>query len=305
MDAVFSKVYSTSANIGSGFDSFGICHNAFQLVSKIVKIRDSNSFEIEFLSNLMEVDSVKNSATHSLTLFAKDIQINGIYRLEIDSNIPLGRGVGSSAAASVGSLKALDKLLGLEMENSELIKYAACGEELVSGSPHLDNVSAAVLGGFTFAYDYLKSSVKKIELDHDLEFLTIVPDVYSRNKTKINREILPIEVPLKDTFQDVRYASSLLVGLITNDREMIRYGLDDCIVQETRSAKYPFFKPVRNLCLKRDAIGAVISGAGPSILCFIDERTDKNKLLVDIKDYFSAQNLKCLTVFSKLARGVI
>ncbi|MEM3061539.1 MAG: homoserine kinase, partial [Candidatus Bathyarchaeia archaeon] len=147
---------STIANLGPGFDVFGLAVNAFY-DEVIVEISSSPSIEIcvnGIDSSIVPKNPSKNTAgLVAMNLLERIGSKNGL-KIFIKKGIPVGKGLGSSAACAVACALALNKLFGLDLSKNELIALAAEGEKASAGVPHADNVAAATLGGFTVLNSY-------------------------------------------------------------------------------------------------------------------------------------------------------
>ncbi len=304
MRSFTKRVYCSSANIGSGYDTFGICHNAFYNDITISQLDENGKFSIECEVN-NKVDPRRNSALHVVEKFAEKYEITGKFSMLINSTIPTGMGLGSSGSASVGAILSFSKALDIDLDQESIIQYASLGEEFASGSRHLDNVAASTLGNFTAVLCHKPIIAKSFPLCSGINFLIIIPQLFSENKTMENRRLIPETVKVNETVGNVRYASSLMAGLVSNDMELIRFGLNDKIFERARSRKYPFFYDLRKICLKNEALGLVMSGSGPTMLCFMDEKTDVLNLRRQIDAYFLTIKLNYITSISYPSEGVL
>lgn len=304
MKTVSRRVYCSSANVGSGFDSFGICHNAFFSDVKLSIIDEQGPFKIDFKSNLNEVDIRENSAIYVVRKMVEDFDISSRISLQVNSNIPVGMGLGSSGAASVSSSVLINELFNLNLSVNDIIKYASYGEKYASGSFHVDNITASTLGNFSAVFSVSPLRIRKFNVPDGIEFIVIVPLITSKNKTMENRKLIPDMVTFKDAVQNINFSNSLLAGILTGDRDLIEYGLDDHIVENARKTRYNFLADVRNICKVHSAIGLILSGAGPAMLCFIDRKTDKLEISKNLDSYFHSKGLDFIMADSYPSGGV-
>ncbi len=304
MRSVTAVSYSSSANLGPGYDTLGIAHDAY-----FNKVTVSEAHNMDFKDYVkLEVHGLpaspyENTAGLAVTELLKDLQINDKFTLSIENGIPTGLGLGSSGASAAAAVEALDKMLDLKLPMEQKVHYAMLGEAASSGTPHADNVAASLYGGMVLVKSLDPVRVSQIKIKEDLTFLTIVPEMVIKSKTKTSRELVPNTVSLKEHVQGVRYASSLISGLITGDREMVRDGMNDDIVERAREQLYPFLPEVKRIMLEHNAVGACLSGAGPSILAVIDQYTHTEKIISAAGKLISQYGYKFKTAISNVAGG--
>jgi homoserine kinase len=182
----------------------------------------------------------------------------------IRSEIPVGGGMGSSAAAIVAGLMAADHLYELALEPQQVLERAA---ELEG---HPDNVAAAIHGGFVIC-SREEDGVRATRLDppSGLEAVLVIPRDQDLS-TEEARDALPSEVPLSDAVANLGTASLLVLGLVNQDIGLISRGLADRLHQPRRAGLYPLSMELIESAQELGALGATISGAGPAVLvwCF-------------------------------------
>jgi homoserine kinase len=177
----------------------------------------------------------------------------------IRSEIPLARGLGSSAAAIVAGLAAADHLFELALSREEMLARAA---ELEG---HPDNVAAAIYGGFVVCGSEAGSPVAaRFDPPGGLEALAVIPA--EQVSTELARAAIPAELPLADAVANVAAASLLVLGLERADLALVSRGLEDSIHQPRRRRLYPRSMEIVESARELGALGATISGAGPTVL---------------------------------------
>ena len=177
----------------------------------------------------------------------------------LSSDIPLARGLGSSAAAIVAGLAAADHLFELALSKEELLARAT---ELEG---HPDNVAAAIHGGFVIcAEDGSGPTATRFDPPSGLEAIAVIPP--DEVSTKLAREAIPAEVPLGDAVANVSAAARLVLGLQTADLDLVAAGLADRVHQPRRRNLYPRSMELVDSAREIGALGATISGAGPTVL---------------------------------------
>lgn len=276
MDYIKVKAPATSANLGSGFDVFGI---ALQKPYDIIEIErpDITKIEIEVYgvgNELIPTDPTKNTAG----ITASELGCNA--KITIHKGIRPYSGLGSSAASSAGTAFGLNKLFDLRLSDNELIRAAVKGEKVVSGAAHADNVAASLLGGFTIV-----NGENVIHLEPpSIGIIVVLPDVSVGTRTA--RSMLPPKVPLEDLVFNIGNASSLIIGMVRGNLELIGRSMQDRIVTPVRSKLIPCYQDVRKRALEAGAAGVTISGSGPTIIavCELDRSLEIADAMVDAFD---------------------
>lgn len=304
METASAIAYSSSANLGPGYDTLALAHSAYY---NRVTVSPTDEVFDDFVR--LEVKGLpaspyENTAGLAVTELLKDLGINERFRITIESGIPTGLGLGSSGASAAAAVEAVNVLLGLDLPLNQKVRYAALGEAASSGAPHADNVAASICGGLVIVGSVEPMRVRQIKVSDDFSFLTIVPDIRIASKTKTSRELVPNTVSLSDYVEGIRYSSALLSGLITGNRDLVGEGMNDMVVEIAREPLYPYFPEVKKSMLSHNAVGACLSGAGPSVLAVVDEETDKEKLVSDALRIIGSYGHECSVVESVVAGGV-
>lgn len=291
----------SSANLGSGFDSFGLALEAFydtltiELTGEEIRIAVTG-VEAEKIPTIIE----KNTAG----LVAKKLIQNrdvGV-KIHIHKGIPLKMGLGSSGASAAACVFGLNELLNLGLSENEIVKWAAVGEAAAAGASHADNVAASVLGGFTIVR-ICGDSIIAVRLDPppNLEAALALPHVETpENKTAAARAVLPPSVPFKDAILNIQNAASLVAGFHLGDVEMIGRGMTDLLVEPFRKKLIPGYDSVKKAALDAGAAGVAISGAGPAIIAIVDSTMIPTEDVADaMGEAFRDEGIECETCCSK------
>ena len=236
------RVPASSANLGPGFDSFA----AALSLHVEVEVVETGSFAV--VSDLPIATDRRNLVVRG---FERLAPADG-FEFRIRSEIPLSGGLGSSAAAYVAGLMAADHMFELD---SGLLTLAA---EL---DGHPDNVSAALMGGFVVCAN---GYATRFDAPDGLEAVLVVPEEAVR--TRRARSVLPATVPLQDAVHNVAHGAVLMLGLSRGDLDLVARGLSDRIHQPYRAKLYPRSFELVERAPELGALGATISGAGPSVL---------------------------------------
>ncbi|SDR66176.1 homoserine kinase [Polaribacter sp. KT25b] len=269
----YLKIFApaTVANVSCGFDSLGFAVDAIgdemtftKTTEKGVKITNITGANLTY-----NVD--ENAASAVVKKILNEANADFGIELTIHKGFSPGSGLGSSAASAAGAAFGANQLLGNIYSDLELTKFAMFGEEVACGTPIADNVSAAIYGGFVLVRSYSPLEIIKLPVPSELRVVAIHPQV--EVKTKDAREVLPTEIALKDAVTQWANVGGLISGLYSDNYNLISNSLVDIIVEPHRKKLIPFFDDVKNAALKSGALGAGISGSGPTIfaLCKGDE----------------------------------
>jgi homoserine kinase len=186
--------------------------------------------------------------------------------VRIEKGIPLGSGLGGSAASAVGAVVAANALFETPCTKLELLQFAMKGEAVASGSLHVDNISPSLFGGLVLTVGIDHPRVKQIPVPPDVRAVIIHPHMFL--STKQARAILSRTVTLSDFVWQTANLAGFISGCYTNDLDMIRASLEDVVIERQRQALIPGFPDVRRASLEAGALGCSISGAGPTMFAW-------------------------------------
>jgi homoserine kinase len=244
------QVPATSANLGPGYDVMAAALGIY------LELEVTETGEFSVACEHLPVSTGRDNLV--VRAFEKLHPADGI-SFDIGGQIPLGRGLGSSAAAIVAGLVAADHLFELGLEKEELLAHAA---ELEG---HPDNVAAAIYGGFVIC-DGHGAAARAVRLDppEGLEALLVLPD--AELPTNGARSVIPEQIPTSEAIANISAVSQLVLGLRDADLGLVASGLRDTLHQPRRRDLYPRSMEIVDRAREFGAIGATISGAGPSVL---------------------------------------
>ena len=259
------KIFSpaTVANISCGFDILGLCLDTVGDEMVVREVAEKGVKITHIIGQELPFETKNNVAGVAALALLENIETSVGYEIEIYKNIKPGSGIGSSAASAAGAVFAINELLGRPFSANELISFAMQGEKLASGSAHADNVSPALLGGFTLVRSYEPLEVLKIDAPKELYVTIIHPQI--ELKTSASRAVLKNQVPLNKMVKQMGNFGGLISGLYTSNYDLISRSLHDEIIEPNRSVLIPEFNQVKKSALNAGALGAGISGSGPSI----------------------------------------
>ncbi|MGD9735095.1 MAG: homoserine kinase [Solirubrobacterales bacterium] len=244
------RVPASSANLGPGYDAMAAAVSMFLEL----EVEETGEFAVD--PGGLDVSTGRDNLV--VRAFETLHPADGIaFRLR--SEIPLARGLGSSAAAIVAGLCAADHLFELALSKEDLLARATA----IEGHP--DNVAAAIYGGFVVCAAAADPPfAARFDPPEGLEGIVVIPP--EEVSTAKAREAIPAELPLADALVNVSAAALLVLGLRSADLDLVGRGLEDRIHQPRRRALFPRSMEIVEAARELGALGATISGAGPTVL---------------------------------------
>ena len=275
---------ATIANLNCGFDILGACLDGIgdeMIIKKVpqkgVKITQITGADLPF-------EPEKNVAGVAALALLKTLNIDFGFEIEIHKKIKAGSGIGSSSASAAGAVYGINELLNNCFTKLQLVDFAMKGEALASGSEHADNVAPCIFGGFTLIRGYNPLDIVKIESPAELYAVILHPNI--ELKTVDARAVLQPLIALKNVITQTGNLGGLISGLYTKDYNLIGRSLQDAIIEPMRKHLIPNFDQTKNIALQNGALGAGISGAGPSIFALCNGRKTANKVAIAISDNY-------------------
>ena len=261
------SVPASSANLGPGFDALGLALGLYNTCEfKIVS--DKDLFEQNLKDNL-----IYKAYKYAFDFYEKEIIP---VEFDLDANIPLSRGLGSSAACIVMGIMAAFSVMEKEFDKKEILKIATEMEG------HPDNVSPAIFGNASAAI--LKDQevfVEEFEISNNFKFLAIIPDF--KLPTKLARETLPETYKKEDVVFNISRVSMLILSLISGNEENLKTALDDKIHEPYRLKLIPEIDEIEKIIADSPAIGHYLSGAGSTIMVILKSNDTESEKLIKNK----------------------
>ncbi|CAM1363465.1 Homoserine kinase [Tenacibaculum litopenaei] len=269
MDNIKIFAPATVANVSCGFDSMGF---AIENLGDTMYFEKTETLGVEITeitgAENLPLAATENAAGVVALAMLKAAKATFGIRMSIDKGFTPGSGLGSSAASSAGAAYGVNQLLEAPFSILELTEFARLGEQAACGSPIADNVAAALYGGFVLIRSYSPLDIVRLPVPESLRLVAIHPQI--EVKTKDARAVLPETVPLKDAVTQWANVGGLVSGLFMNDYSLIQKSLVDIIVEPARKHLIPHFEDVKTAALEAGALGAGISGAGPTIFALVE-----------------------------------
>ena len=293
---------SSTANLGPGFDTFGLAIDAFY--DEITLTKTKNGITIITDDNI-PTNPENNTAGLVVKNMKKKLKIKSGFEIQIKKGIPAGFGMGSSAGSAAATAVAFGKLFKIKLNSNQLVEFAGFGEKASAGTIHYDNVAASLLGGFVIVKTN-PLNVITIDSPMNLRMCVAVPKIdVPKKKTKVSRGVIPKKVKLVDAVLNLSNASAIVAGFMKKDPELIGNSIKDVIVEPARQHMIPGYEKVKQNALKAGAYGVTISGAGPSVIAFSKNSFDLKKISTAMAKGFKTANIECQTIICKPSKGAI
>jgi homoserine kinase len=300
---ILAQAYCSSANVGPGFDVFGLALNIF---SDIVEIDlGGGGFIVEGRYGYMVPNKIEENLIGKILSFyeeSRDVELNLGIRLV--KGVPSSLGLGSSGASAVAFTSAL--IYGIDGEIGDprdVLTLATVGEEFVSGYPHMDNIAASLLGGFTItSKNYRPISIRP---PNWLRVSLLIPSnpKFRDRKTMYSRGLLKDSYPLEECVFNIERATLLVKGMMDGDPELIKIGLEDLISTPYRSSLVEGYDILIRELEELPIIGHFISGAGPTLaVLHMADRSDE--VLSGLRGIIDEYSLNYHVALSMIGDGV-
>lgn len=284
------KAPGSTANLGPGFDALALALSVNCTLH--FEVLDQNDKSVPLIT--LKGDLLDDIPTDQSNMIYQvisdswraDREMLSRVRIVIESNIPPGKGLGSSAAATIGAVCAAYALAGADEDHAAILAdgKAMLGEAMKLEG-HVDNISASLLGGLVAcSYSDTRRAVitQKLMWPTDWSPIIIVPPYVL--STKRSRSVLPQTVSRADAVSNVQKVSLLLAAVTNQDEEAMQEALHDRLHEPYREALVPDLGMVRKLITDLPTIGCVLSGAGSSILVLVNRR-HRRQVLQALRDW--------------------
>lgn len=253
-------------NVGVGFDTLGLCleHPGDEIVARFTDAWTGLRITEITGARGISTDPERNTAgVAALRLLEHLDETERGIEFRLRKKMPFGSGLGSSAASAVAGAMAVNELFRRPLEKRALLPFALDGEEVASGSRHVDNVAPSLLGGLLLTRDHHTLDVHRLPLLRGLRVVVVHPRV--EILTKAARSLLSDRVPLERHVEQSANLAAFCIAAYTGNLELIRRSLRDVVIEPQRKQLIPGFDDVQAAALAHGALGCSISGSGPSL----------------------------------------
>lgn len=290
------KVPASTSNLGPGFDCIGMALPIYNTITIEETVLPGTGIEINVLNDNATSDDLLTEHIpmdeNSIIYKAVELLYNSIgqtpseLKITVQSQIPIARGLGSSASVIVGGLLAANELLGHPADEVALLSIAT----EVEGHP--DNVTPSIVGGLVLTSLEDDGSVvyRKLNWPEEWQITVCIPDY--ELSTEISRSVLPKEVPMQDAIFNAKRLAMFIQAINTKDAQLMKMALQDRLHQPYRMKLVPGLdKIMDNLKHEDNVLGCVLSGAGPAIIV-ISQKNNLEKIKSIINDTWEEMNVK-------------
>jgi homoserine kinase len=283
---------ATVGNVGIGFDILG---HTVEAIGDRVRVERSTRQGVRItaitgLDTALPLEAERNTAGRALMGLVESQQLKFGIDMQIEKGIPLGSGLGGSAASAVAAVVAGNALLERPLSKLELLRFAMQGEAVASGSVHVDNIAPSLFGGLVLTVGIDHPRTKQIPVPPGIRCVLVHPHMFL--STREARRILSRTVELSDLVWQCANLAGFISACYTNDLDMIRDAFEDVIVEPQRQALIPGFKTVKQAAMQNGALGCSISGAGPTVFAWCETAAGAG-ICTAMVAAFAAHDLAC------------
>lgn len=293
LDEVRVFAPATVANVAVGFDILGF---AIHGPGDEVVLRRSTKPGLRITTitgtgdKQLPLDAERNTAGFAALGLLRHLGLDDLgLEMEIHKKMPFGSGLGSSAASAAAGVFATNTLLGSPLSKDELLPFAVAGEQIADGAYHADNVGPALLGGILFIRDNATLDVHTLPVPEDLHASVVYPHI--EVLTKDARAVLSDQLRLSQHIEQNGNLGALLISLYEDNYELLGRALQDVIIEPQRAQLIPGFGDVKTSALHHGALGASISGAGPSIFALCKGEATAKLVAQEMKKTFQEHGI--------------
>jgi len=213
-------------------------------------------------------DPERNAASMAVLALMDRLKLDHGFELTVEKGIPLGSGLGGSAASAVAGVVAAASVLPERPDDLILLKCAMRGEEAACGTAHVDNIAPSLYGGLVLTVGIDNPYVKQIPVPDAVRCVLVHP--HMELQTRVARQVLQTTVSLSDVVWQQANLAGLIAGCFSSDLALIRASLEDVVIEPQRSKLIPGFDRVKHAAMSHGALGCSISGGGPTMFAWVE-----------------------------------
>jgi len=299
MNKVCAFAPATIANLNVGFDVLGL---ALSSVGDKVEVSANGLKENRITEIISETplptDPKKNSCTYVIEKMQAFLGVDAYVDVRIKKGFASGSGLGSSSASSAAAAYAYNAFLGNPFQIEELLPFAAEGERIACGSAHLDNVSAALLGGIVLLHN---RKPVRLPMPKELYAVSFFPKI--EVKTSSSRSIVAQHASLDVVAKQVSAMGAFVVGLYSGDYQLMNSASVDYLVEPSRKILIPYFDEMRAVAMGAGGITFGISGSGPSVFALSPTLMIAEKNRNALETIYEGSGIRTLSFVEDLKNG--
>lgn len=285
---------ATVANVACGFDTLGfaIDRPGDEIFARFSDKPGLRITAIHGDGGKLPLEVDKNTATVAAKAVMEHLGMKRGVEMEIHKGLPIGSGMGSSAASAVAGAMAINELMDRPLTKKELLPFALKGEAVASGGAiHADNVGPCLLGGIILVRSNLEYDTVAISSPDNLYAAIALPNI--QILTVASRAVMRKEIPMKDAVTQWGNLGAMVAGLMQSDYGLISRSLVDVIAEPYRSSLIPGFDEVKQAAIGLGALGCSISGAGPAIFALCEGDRTAFKVAMGMQRVFEHHKIAC------------
>jgi homoserine kinase len=235
-------------------------------------------------------DCERNTAGMAVAAMTEALDLDFGFELAIEKGIPLGSGLGGSAASAVAAVFAANALLENPLDPLRLLQFAMRGEMVASGTAHIDNIAPSLYGGLVLSVGIDNPHIKQIPVPDVVRSVLVRP--HRVLETRGARAILGRTVQLSDVVWQQANLAGFVAGCFTGDLPLIAASLEDVLIEPQRKGLIPGFQTVKDAAMSRGALGCSISGAGPTMFAWA-EAAKADEVRTAMVEAFHGEGVTC------------
>jgi len=279
------------ANVCCGFDILGFAvHSPCDEVQ--LTFHEGGEVSMNSISGdqgKLPLDAERNTATVAVSSFLNAIDKRVGVKVDLYKHLPLGSGMGSSAASAAAALVAVNAYFGNPLSREALVVHAMEAERVACGAAHADNVAPSLMGGFVLVRNYQPLDLIRVPFAVEIYCTLVHPHLELR--TEDARKVLKPAVTLKEAITQNGNTAGLMVGLMSGDYELIGRSLHDVIAEPIRSVFIPGFATIKQKAIEAGALGAGISGSGPTMFALSRNKATAERVGHAMQQHFALMEL--------------